>query len=220
MESQHIQNKKDNKEIVVHSLSVGQLATNCYILAAGGKNYIIDPGGDGTYIGETLLKLQMIPQAIFLTHGHFDHMLGAFEISTAFGIPTYVSKRDSFLVERMQQTAEHFLKYAVDDIPPKPLFFYEDGKLLDSNVRILYTPGHTPGSVCLDVVGFPVLFTGDTLFAGGFVGETNHEYSSKQELQKSLSLINAFEEETILFPGHGESTTLYDIRHTSEKELV
>ena len=220
MESQHIQNKEHNKEIVVYRLSVGQLATNCYILVVGEKSYVIDPGGDGTYIAETLLSLQVIPQAIFLTHGHFDHMLGAFEVSTAFNIPTYVSHRDTFLVERMQQTAEHFLKYAVDDIPPKPLFFYEDAKLRDATIRVIHTPGHTPGSICLEVVGFPALFTGDTIFAGGFVGETNHAYSSKQELQKSLTLIHAFDEHTVLFPGHGESTTLYDIHHINEKELV
>lgn len=211
MEQQHIQNKKNDQEIVVYRLSVGQLATNCYILGKGNKGYVIDPGGDGTYIAETLLQLRIVPQAIFLTHGHFDHVLGAFEVSTAFGIPTYVSRNDAFLVERMQSTAEHFLKYTVDDIPPKPLLFYEDTSLPDDAMHIVETPGHTPGSVCLEVVGFPVLFTGDTVFAGGFVGETNHSYSSKLELQKSLARIHAFDPNTILFPGHGESTTVQEL---------
>ncbi|MFZ2025141.1 MAG: MBL fold metallo-hydrolase [Microgenomates group bacterium] len=212
MIKQHIRNN-DNQEIVVYTLPVGQLQTNCYIVALGEIGYIIDPGDEGDYIATTVQRLHITPQAILLTHGHFDHVLAAFEVGMAFGIGTYLKKEDLFLIERMQKTAEHFLGYEVHDIPPKPLLFYEDSQVSGQMIQIVFTPGHTPGSVSLQIVGFPVVFTGDTLFAGGLVGDTNHSYSSTSELQKSVAMLRALDEKTIVFPGHGESTTLYEIGH-------
>lgn len=218
---QHQQFRNDRGDIcTVYQLRVGQLATNCYIVQFGPVCYVIDPGGDGTYIAETVQSLGSTPKAILLTHGHFDHVLGAFEVGSAFGIPTFVGKKDDFLVDRMQQTAEHFLKYRIADIPPKPLVFYEDARWKSTEVRIIPTPGHTPGSVTIAVNGFPIAFTGDTLFAGGYVGQTNHAYSNASDMKKSLEKLYAFDEMTHIFPGHGEDTTLYEIRHGIHDELV
>lgn len=219
MTEQHIRNNQD-QELVVYTLPVGQLQANCYIVAIGDTGYIIDPGDEGDYITEVVQRLHITPQAILLTHGHFDHVLAAFEVGMAFGIGTYVKKEDLFLIDRMQKTAEHFLGHAVPEIPPKPLFFYEDSLVTDQMIHVIPTPGHTPGSVSLQFDGFPVVFTGDTLFAGGFVGDTNHAYSSKSDLQKSLDVLYGLDEKTIVYSGHGESTTLYEIMAVKNGELV
>lgn len=210
MTEQHIRNNH-GQELVVYTLPVGQLETNCYIVAIGDTGYIIDPGDEGDYIAEVVQRLHITPQAILLTHGHFDHALGAFEVGMAFGIGTYMKKEDLFLIDRMQKTAEHFLGHAVPELPPKPLFFYEESQTMDQFIRIILTPGHTPGSVSLQFVGFPVVFTGDTLFADGFVGDTSHAYSSASELQKSVRVLYTLDENTIVFSGHGKSTTIYDM---------
>jgi len=209
MREQHLRNK-DNQELVIYTLPVGQLQANCYILAIGNTGYIVDPGDEGDYIVETAQRLGVKPQAILLTHGHFDHVLAAFEVGMAFGIATYIKKEDQFLIDRMQQTAKHYLNHSVHELPPQPLLFYTDANVQYEKIHIIPTPGHTPGSVSIQISEFPVVFTGDTLFAGGFVGDTNHPYSSKSDLQKSLALLYALDRQTIIFPGHGESTLLYE----------
>jgi glyoxylase-like metal-dependent hydrolase (beta-lactamase superfamily II) len=120
----------------------------------------------------------------------------------------------------MQQTAEHFLGYTVHALPPAPLLFYEALSDKQQQIHVLPTPGHTPGSISIQFDAFPVVFTGDTLFAGGLVGDTSHAYSSPSDLKKSLRALYALEEKTTVFPGHGESATLYEIQTAKKGELV
>lgn len=194
----------------VSTLPVGQLETNCYIVAFDDIGYVIDPGDDGTYIAEVLQKMNITPRAILLTHGHFDHALAAFEVGVAFDIPTLVSKLDISILRRMKETAQHFLGYTVTEPVPQNVQNYEDSNDLMAtwHIKIIYTPGHTLGSVSFVFNEYPMVFTGDTLFADGLVGDTSHAYSDAKQLQTSLRTLCLLPDETIVFPGHGSETSI------------
>lgn len=199
--------------LTVTTLTVGQMAANCYIVSdpALHEGIIIDPGDDPEYISETLLRLKITPTRIIATHGHFDHIMGVLALSLGFTIPFFIHKEDMFLVSRMAETAKHFLGIPVVD--PAPMI---DGTLGQGDVvqvggipiTILHLPGHTPGSIGLYDKSSGSLFCGDTIFAGGGVGRTDHSYSSASDLRASLRKILKLPDTTVLLPGHGEQSTV------------
>lgn len=199
--------------VIITSLTVGQMAAHCYIVSDPKtcEGIIIDPGDDAEYISDTLLKLHLTPIMIVATHGHFDHLMAAYALKLGFGIPFRIHPLDVFLVNRMEQTAKHFL--GVPYVDPAPSI---DKKLCEGDVirvgsirlTVLHTPGHTPGSICLYEKNSGVLMTGDTIFKDGGVGRTDHSYSSHDALLLSLQKILSFPKETRLMPGHGQETTI------------
>ena len=145
-------------------------------------------------------------EALFLTHGHFDHCMAAGEIQMSLDVPLYLHKKDQFLIDRLDSTAEHFLGYKPIIIPPKNVKYISSKlKVKSLKLQILETPGHTPGGVCYYFPDGKIVFTGDTLFAGA-IGRTDLSYSNKKDLWSSLKTILALPEETTIYPGHGEST--------------
>ncbi len=199
--------------VVITCLSVGQMATNCYLVSdtKTGEGIIIDPGDDAEYISDTLLKLHITPTKIIATHGHFDHLMAAYALKLGFGIPFCMHPLDTFLVSRMEQTAKHFLGVPYVDPAPSVDTKLREGEVIavgSIRLTVLHTPGHTPGSICLYEENSGVLFTGDTVFADGSVGRTDHSYSSSEALQSSLKRILSYPLTTRLLPGHGRETTI------------
>lgn len=182
----------------VHTLVLGAYETNCYILWADDNDscIVIDPGYEPQKVLDTVKKLNKQLQAILLTHGHFDHVGGVRELFAQTDCDIYLCPADCAMPEQM--TAG-------------PLCYtnsYQEGDLLSLaglTLRVLHTPGHTPGSVCLLCEGN--LFSGDTLFAGS-CGRTDLPGGSWPELQNSLARLKALEGEYRVYPGHGEATTL------------
>lgn len=172
----------------METLVVGSMATNCYVI----DDMIIDPGDDAEYI---MSHLTQKPSMIVATHGHFDHIMAAYALQLAYNIPFYIHEDDIFLLGRMQSSAKHFLGLKEVDPPPVP------SKIID--LPFIHTPGHTPGSVCFYFKKENILFSGDTIFADGGVGRTDHEYSDKAALSRSIQTIFSLPPETKLFPGHG-----------------
>lgn len=193
------------------TLPVGQMKSNCYLIIAENNDcLIIDPGDDADYIERIITEKKAKPLKIIATHGHFDHIMAATELMLAYNIPFLINKKDDFLVKNMSQSAAHFLGIRTDP-PPIPNAFLKDEEIIkvdDNEIRIIATPGHTPGSICLYIPQEKTLFTGDTLFAQGGVGRTDFSYSSPADLKKSLKLIFSLSGETEIKPGHGESSTL------------
>lgn len=198
------------------TLPVGQMATNCY-LVSDEKTLtclIIDPGEDSDFITTTILENKLIPQAIILTHGHYDHCLAALDLKLNFSIPIYLHPKDLFLYEKAHLSAKHFSGLVIPKLPPID-HFLSDQEIItfgNSSLQVIHTPGHTPGSCCFVslVKGRggvaerdlnPLLFTGDTLFAKS-IGRTDLSYSSKQDLQKSLKKILTLPRHTQIYPGH------------------
>jgi glyoxylase-like metal-dependent hydrolase (beta-lactamase superfamily II) len=188
-------------------LVVGELGTNCYLLWSNDKKaVIIDPGDEGVEIAQIVAELGLTPQLIVLTHGHFDHILGVLDLQLIFKIPVMMSDKDIFLLDRAVKTAEYYLKKKIET-PKFKTKNIVDFKLSDEVIKIISTPGHTPGGVCLYSQKSGLLFTGDTLFETG-IGDTSHQYSSKTDLTKSLEKIYKLKNVKTFLPGHGEEFSL------------
>ncbi len=191
--------------LTVKTLTLGELSTNCYLVSCpeSDEALIIDPADSGDYITEVILQDQLKPVGILLTHGHFDHVLGVLELKLNFGLPVYLHPADAFLLERAADSAQHWLKRAVDPVPPADLPLGEgmELKVGSQTLKIIETPGHTPGSI--SVVTDECLFVGDTVFKEG-VGRTDFKYCNKRHLWDSIEKIRAVADGKLILPGHGE----------------
>jgi len=188
---------------------LGELQANTYLLTADSSCVIIDPADDAAFLLEEVSRRNLTIEAMIATHGHFDHVMAVGEIQLATGAPFYIREEDMFLVKRVGETARHFLGYEPVVIPPAKTSFLAEG---DSGIggfpfTVIRTPGHTPGGVCLYLMDEECLFSGDTLFKNA-VGRTDLSYSNKAELRDSITSLLRLPEETIIYPGHGEPTTI------------
>lgn len=198
----------------VERLIVGQLQTNCYLVwphsakALRGKDaIIIDPGDDADFIIRKIQDFGLKPALIVATHGHFDHALAIIELRLAFKIPFLIHQADLFLLRRLQETTRYFTGTETDPILP-PDKFVKEGDLIKfgkEKLKVIETPGHTPGSICLYQKG--ILFSGDTLFAQG-IGRTDFSYASLKKLKNSLKKLFQLPKKTVVYPGHGSKTRL------------
>jgi glyoxylase-like metal-dependent hydrolase (beta-lactamase superfamily II) len=195
---------------MVETLIVGNLGTNCYLYYSKSKDcVIIDPGDDAEYIIDTISKLSLKPLAIIATHGHFDHILAVEQLKLTYEIPFCCSIKDEFLTKSMKQRASRWLSRKIYEVSPK---IDADLKDLinfgDIGFKIISTPGHTPGSICLYSEKENILFSGDTIFANGSIGRYDFSYSNKLRLEKSIHLILQLTGETKIYSAHGDETNV------------
>ncbi|OGL52699.1 hypothetical protein A3K55_01750, partial [Candidatus Shapirobacteria bacterium RBG_13_44_7] len=191
-------------------LVLGELETNCYLVweERSKECLVIDPADDGVGIAEEIRRRGLVPKMILATHGHFDHLLGALDLKLIFGIPFGCSSKDQFLLERQRETARYFLGREIE-VPnfkkiDVDLDKEEKIEIGGEELGVIKTPGHTPGSVCFYSKKNGWLFSGDTLFAHGFRGDTKHEYSSTKLIFRSICSLFKLSRETIILPGHGD----------------
>jgi hydroxyacylglutathione hydrolase len=197
-------------QIITYSL--GELQTNCYLLIQENECLLIDPADDANFLLEKIQRRNLNLIGIVATHGHFDHVLAIGEIQLSINVPFYIHKKDEFLIKRLGQTAKHFLGYNPVVISPKKLNEITGNTLRVKRftLHVINTPGHTPGGCCFYIPEEQSLFTGDTLFKGA-VGRTDLSYSNPKDLHDSIyRLIETLPEETIVYPGHGDTTTIMD----------
>ncbi len=189
----------------VTSLPVGSLETNCYIVASDRDCLVIDPGDDAGIILEVVGREGLRVHGIVLTHGHFDHYLAAGEVQEATGCPVYVGAADLPSLKDPGWMAEYM---PPGHVMPEDVRVLSDGDTVEAGVlsfRVIHTPGHSPGSICLYSPG--VLFSGDLLFNGS-VGRTDLPGGDSRAMRESLRKVGMFPDDTVVYPGHGPSTTI------------
>lgn len=187
----------------IETLVLGKVLTNCYIVYNEGSDEaaVIDPAAEGEKIKRALGDRKAA--AILLTHGHFDHT-GA--LRDFPGVPVYIHPADDIM---LKDPAWHAGGMVGDtDARPEATDYVQEGTrlyLADLPIRVLHVPGHTKGSVAYEIGD--ALFTGDTLFCRGF-GRTDLPGGSMAEEMKSVKRLLRLEKDYMVFPGHGDPTTL------------
>ncbi len=189
-------------------LIVGPLQENCYI--AGDEKtkqaIVIDPGDESDRIIDVIKDEGLEVTAIVCTHSHFDHVSAVGDIKKATGAKIFIHKGDMELYESAKDQAA-FWGFNVDDIPQPDGFINEGDEITAGGLtfKVMHTPGHSKGSICL--YGYGTAFTGDTLFEGN-VGRTDFPGGSMAELKESFKRLLTLPEDTKVFSGHGNDTTI------------
>ena len=192
------------KEVVV-----GALETNCYLVYCEEtlQCAVVDPGAEPERIFLEIAEAELKPVVIINTHGHVDHIGANRDMKDHFGVPLYIHAADSPMLGKIQQLELSLFLGAKDSPPADHLMSDgEEIKIGNSVLRILHTPGHSPGSVSLLGDGF--LLSGDTLFFEG-VGRTDLPGGSQKQLEQSLrEKVMTLPDETVILPGHGPLTSV------------
>lgn len=195
--------------IRVDYMVVGPVSTNCYFLVNEElrEAVIVDPGEYAKQIQGYLAENELKPVAILLTHGHFDHMMAATALRDAYGIKVYATAKEKELLNSSTlNLSKGFLRtdYTMDaDIYCKE---GDEFYLAGCSIRVLETPGHTPGGCCYYIPSQNMMFSGDTLFYGS-IGRTDFPGGSFKELSRSIKeKLYVLPAETICYSGHGEAT--------------
>jgi glyoxylase-like metal-dependent hydrolase (beta-lactamase superfamily II) len=188
-------------------LRLGQIGTNCYIFRREGgyRCGIVDPGDQGEQVARWLVDKGLEAEAVLLTHGHFDHILGIPGLREEWpDLPVYCHPADWGEGDAASLFGQRFPTVrSFGDITP-----YREGDTVEVDgirLEVLDTPGHTPGSVTLRAEN--VLFTGDTLFAGS-MGRTDLPGGDEGELMRSLKRLGELEGDYQVLPGHEGQSTL------------
>lgn len=193
------------------TIVVGPLEVNCYLYwnKASKDAVVIDPGGDEELIFEAIASSGAEPRAILLTHGHGDHIASVQTVMEKFRIPLYIGKADRDLLANPPEFLFSFYGKPIQS--PQADFLVTDEQLLmfgSVALRVLSTPGHTPGGVCYLDEQEGILFCGDTLFSGS-IGRTDLPEGSHDQLIESISnKILTLPDEVVCLPGHGPQTTV------------
>lgn len=190
---------------------IGLVRTNCYIVYTEDtkKAVIIDPAADSRRIMGELSALGVTPEAVLLTHGHFDHMLAADSLRNDYHIPVCVHKADAELLKHPNlNCSEQFLHMAYAISADEELEDGQNLRFLDGALTVISTPGHTEGSCCYYAKSENILFSGDTLFQGS-VGRTDLPTGRAAQLTNSIrEKLFVLSEDTLVLSGHGDQTTI------------
>ena len=191
---------------------------NSYLVwSKDGKAVIIDPGfsadEEKAKMFDTISSEGLTVEAILLTHGHFDHVLGLEQCVKAFNAPVYMHQDDLPVLRGSSAMAGRMGIRA--DLPDVQTNGLEDGQTLDlagERWEVITTPGHSPGSVCFHIPAQKLLFSGDTLFRGT-IGRSDLPFGDyDKEIVSIMEKIMGLDSDTDVLPGHGPLTTIADER--------
>lgn len=195
----------------IKRLVLGLVRTNCYIVYKEDtkKAVIIDPAADSRRITEEISALGVTPEAVLLTHGHFDHMLAAESLKNGYQIPICVAKGDAELLKHPDRNcSQQFLHMSYSISADEELEDGQNLRFLDGTFTVITTPGHTEGSCCYYADKEDILFSGDTLFQES-VGRTDLPTGSAATLINSIrEKLFVLPDNTLVLSGHGDQTTI------------
>lgn len=188
--------------MLIEIFTVGSLSTNCYVVSSQQTKdaIIIDPGLDfaseARAIFDYVTQVGLNVKLIVNTHGHVDHINGDAIFQEKYNVPICIHRFDSASLRFLENM----------NFPPAVML--DDGSVVglgNESLKVMHTPGHTPGSIIL--IGQRVVFTGDTLFAGG-IGRTDFPGGSDIEMRASLTKLVELPEYFLVYPGHGPMSTI------------
>ena len=193
-------------------LPVGPLACNCAILVddASGLAAVVDPGDEPARILAALGRAGAHAATLLHTHAHFDHIAGTADVHRATGAAIRLHPADGFLYDILVEQGRLFgFRFEQPAAVTSPLSDGEEILVGGSTVRVIHTPGHSPGSSCFLIAGeTPILFSGDTLFRDS-IGRTDLWGGSFPTIERSIrERLYPLPDDLAVVPGHGERTTI------------
>jgi hydroxyacylglutathione hydrolase len=195
--------------VKIETIVVGAFEVNCFMaVGVGQQAIVIDPGADADQVLAVLEAHRLSVAAYVLTHGHVDHVSGVADLYDRHPAQVAMHQADLAWAFSAQNAMPPY--YAAPRRPAAIARSLRGGEEFNDaglSYRIVATPGHSPGSVCVHFEGEQVLFAGDTLFAGS-VGRTDLPGGSARTLSASLKILAQLADDTVVYPGHGPSTTI------------
>lgn len=191
------------------SRTVGPFQANCYLVVdeAAGCAVLVDPGADGAELVEMVRESGVRLEAIWLTHGHIDHIGGVAEVLRHYPVPVWLHPGDRPLYDSLSARMAEVYGLPFDQPPAPDRELHDDDVLTCGALQfsVMHVPGHSPGLVSFNGEG--VALCGDLLFAGS-IGRTDLPLSDPGAMNVSLARIATLADETVVYPGHGGSTTI------------
>ncbi len=197
-------------DLRIEEYTVGPVMTNCYFIVNEDtkETLIIDPGDEAQHLASRIESGQLKPVAILLTHGHFDHAGAVAELRAEFDVPVYAYEGEKETLENPQINLSGMNGYT--EIYKADIFLKDEQviELAGFKIRVLFTPGHTPGGCCYYFEENKVLASGDTLFCGS-VGRTDFPGGSMSQLIRGIKeKLLVLPRDTVVLPGHEARTTI------------
>ena len=198
--------------MIVVPFVLGPFQENCYVVTDpdSGATAIVDPGADGDRLVAEIERLKHDVVAIWVTHAHVDHIGAIATVKRRWNVPVYLHPLDQPLYRVGGRQAQLYgIPYEEPPAADREFAEGEDVELGALKVSVIHTPGHSPGHVVLHADGKALV--GDCLFAGS-VGRTDLPFSNAEHLEASLERIAALPAETVIYPGHGDTSTIGEER--------
>lgn len=198
----------------IQNLYPGSWGSNCYLLTVGEHAAVVDPSADAKAILNAVKAEGAKLEMILLTHGHFDHIVSVDTLRDATGAPLLCHRDDAGMLTDAHKNA-FYTFFRMDRTYRAPEKTFSDGETLclgEEFIRVVATPGHSPGSVCFDCNG-EFLLTGDTLFAEGY-GRYDLYGGDASVLFHSLRQLRELPQTLTIYPGHGDAARLGDALDT------
>lgn len=203
-------NVQRGKDMKIKNFTLGMMGTNCYVVQNEESKgcLIVDPGAKSEALSAYIRENGLSPEAILLTHGHFDHIMGIDSLRREYPVSVYADRKEQYVLAdpNLNLSAAYGGGYSFGDA-----VYVEDGQILSLaglEIRVIETPGHTAGGCCYYIASEGVLFSGDTLFHSS-VGRTDFPTGSMGTLIRSIKeKLLVLPGDTMVYPGHMEQTTI------------
>jgi glyoxylase-like metal-dependent hydrolase (beta-lactamase superfamily II) len=196
--------------VILDRLVLTSAESNCFIVGSerGREAIVIDPGAEAERISRRLAEVDLRPTMVIITHAHWDHVNAAGALSEQYSAPVAMHPADRDLLTLVPEVTRQRTGTRGPEPPciGRALADGDELSIGDLSLRVMHTPGHTPGSVCL--LGEGILFSGDTLMAG-WVGRTDRPGGDQQAIRTSLwDRLLRLPDETMVYAGHLETTSI------------